>query len=95
MFDEYSKFLIFIQRSRSSGGTLWLVRSFVADMLRQEKARIKTGLPTSKPDVCSQGDLKSKSGMVAVYQKIKDCLAWLEQKYPCEIDDPTGRWANL
>jgi len=95
LFDEYSKFLILIQRSRSSGDTLWLVRSFVADMLRQEKARIKTGQPTIKPDVCSQGDLRSKTGMVAVYQKIKDCLAWLGQKYPCEIDDPTGRWASL
>ena len=67
-------------------------------MLRQEKGLIKTGQPNIKLDVCSQAELKSKTGMVAVYQKIKDCVAWLGEKYPCdpcESADPEGRWASL
>ena len=77
LFDEYSKYLVLVRRARSTADALWLVRSFVAAMMRQARENVK-------PEICSQSELTAKTGIIPVYQKIKDAQHWLAEKYKFE-----------
>ena len=46
LFDEYSKYLVLVRRARSTADALWLVRSFVAAMMRQARGN-------ATPAICS------------------------------------------